>query len=92
MLEFPYFAVGHNVKLRQGRYGNATLSRYPIVRSGNIDLTIGRHKRRGCQFTALALVDRSSRLILLDLLVQRIRRQITSDEGAVFQHDGRCSR
>ena len=31
-LGFPYFVVGHNVSLRKGRYGNATLSRHPIVR------------------------------------------------------------
>ena len=55
MLGFPYWAVGHNVKLRKGRYGNATLSRYPILRERNIDLTIGRWKRRGCQHTALLL-------------------------------------
>ena len=50
-LEFPYYAVGHNVTLRKGRYGNATLSRYPILRERNIDLTIDSRKRRGCQHT-----------------------------------------
>ena len=49
----PHFAVGHNVSLRKGWYGNATLSRYPIVRERNIDLTIGRRKRRGCQHTTV---------------------------------------
>jgi endonuclease/exonuclease/phosphatase family metal-dependent hydrolase len=48
-LEYPHYAVGHNVSLRKGRYGNATLSRYPIVRERNIDLTIDTRKRRGCQ-------------------------------------------
>ena len=38
---YPDSAVGHNVTLRKGRYGNATLSRHPIVRERNIDLTIG---------------------------------------------------
>ncbi|HYG62074.1 MAG TPA: endonuclease/exonuclease/phosphatase family protein [Thermoanaerobaculia bacterium] len=55
VLNFPYFAVGHNVSLRKGRYGNATLSRFPIVRERNIDLTIGIRKRRGCQHTSLVL-------------------------------------
>ena len=50
-----YFALGHNVSLRKGWYGNATLSRYPIVRERNIDLTIGRRKRRGCQHTTIRL-------------------------------------
>lgn len=51
----PHFALGHNVSLRKGWYGNATLSRYPIGRERNIDLTIGRRKRRGCQHTTVHL-------------------------------------
>ena len=54
-LEYPYLAVGHNVTLRKGRYGNATLSRHPIVRERNIDLTVGTRKRRGCQHTSILL-------------------------------------
>lgn len=52
---YPHYAVGHNVSLRKGRYGNSTLSRFPIIRERNIDLTIGRRKRRGCQHTTLVL-------------------------------------
>ncbi len=52
-LDYAHYAVGHNVTLRRGRYGNATLSRYPIVRERNIDLTIGARKRRGCQHTSI---------------------------------------
>ena len=52
-LAYPHFAIGHNVSLRKGRYGNATLSRYPIVRERNIDLTVGLKKRRGCQHTTI---------------------------------------
>ncbi|HEX2643975.1 MAG TPA: endonuclease/exonuclease/phosphatase family protein [Thermoanaerobaculia bacterium] len=53
---YPYFAVGHNVSLRKGRYGNATLSRFPILRERNIDLSIGSWLiRRGCQHTTLDL-------------------------------------
>ena len=60
-LGFPYYAVGHNVSLRKGRYGNATLSRFPILRERNIDLTIADQRlggswiRRGCQHTSLLL-------------------------------------
>ena len=54
-LEYPHYAVGLNVKLRKGMYGNATLSRYPIAREKNIDLTIGRRKKRGCLYTRLTL-------------------------------------
>jgi endonuclease/exonuclease/phosphatase family metal-dependent hydrolase len=52
---YPHVAVGHNVSLRKGRYGNATLSRHPILRERNIDLTIGLRKRRGCQHTEIAV-------------------------------------
>jgi endonuclease/exonuclease/phosphatase family metal-dependent hydrolase len=55
MLDYPHYAVGHNVTLRRGRYGNATLSRHPILRERNIDLTVDAHKRRGCQHTTLRL-------------------------------------
>ncbi|MEM9294010.1 MAG: endonuclease/exonuclease/phosphatase family protein [Acidobacteriota bacterium] len=54
-LSFSHWAVGHNHVLRQGRYGNATLSRFPIRRERNIDLTIGRFRKRGCQHTTLEL-------------------------------------
>jgi endonuclease/exonuclease/phosphatase family metal-dependent hydrolase len=52
---YAHYAVGHNVSLRKGRYGNCTLSRFPIARERNIDLTIGNKKRRGCQHTTLSL-------------------------------------
>jgi len=55
MLDYPHRAVGHNVTLRKGRYGNATLSRHPIRRERNIDLTVGTRKRRGCQHTTIDL-------------------------------------
>ncbi len=52
-LQYRYRAVGMNVVLKKGRYGNATLSRYPIGRQRNIDLTVSRRKRRGAQHTRL---------------------------------------
>jgi endonuclease/exonuclease/phosphatase family metal-dependent hydrolase len=54
-LDYPYYAMGHNVSLRKGRYGNATLSRYPISRERNIDLSVDVRKRRGCQHTTIEL-------------------------------------
>jgi len=54
-LNLPYHAVGHNVTLRKGRYGNATLSRFPILSERNIDLTIDLWKRRGCQHTSISI-------------------------------------
>lgn len=57
-LGFDHFAFGSNVSLRKGRYGNATLSRFPIRRERNIDLTVGSRKRRGCQHTTLEIPPR----------------------------------
>lgn len=54
-LGYPHFAVGHNVDLRKGRWGNATLSRHPIVSERNIDLSVSPRKRRGCQHTSIRL-------------------------------------
>ncbi len=54
-LDFQHYAIGHNVRLRKGRYGNATLSRWPIKRERNIDLTVGFLRRRGCQHTRIAV-------------------------------------
>ena len=54
-LGYEHYAIGHNVTLRKGRYGNATLSRWPIQRERNIDLTIGFLRRRGCQHTRIAV-------------------------------------
>lgn len=53
VLDFGHFAVGHNVFLRRGKYGNATLSKFPILRERNIDLTVAGRKRRGCQHTTI---------------------------------------
>ena len=64
---FAYYAVGHNVSLRKGRYGNATLSRYPILRERNIDLTDGTKKRRGCQHTQIALPSETGKSHTLDV-------------------------
>jgi endonuclease/exonuclease/phosphatase family metal-dependent hydrolase len=53
LLEYPHYALGLNTSLRQGRWGNATLSRYPILNQSNIDLTVDVRKRRGCQHTTI---------------------------------------
>jgi endonuclease/exonuclease/phosphatase family metal-dependent hydrolase len=66
-LGYPHFAMGHNVCLRKGYYGNATLSRFPITRQRNIDLTIDNKKKRGCQHTTILLEDGSGFSRALDV-------------------------
>jgi len=67
MLDYPHYAVGHNVSLRRGRYGNATLSRHPILSERNIDLTIDGRKRRGCQHTRIRLCGARSATAEIDI-------------------------
>ena len=52
---YPYYATGLNVTLFKGKYGNATLSKYPIKSSRNIDLTVGKRKSRGCLHSTIEI-------------------------------------
>jgi endonuclease/exonuclease/phosphatase family metal-dependent hydrolase len=72
--------VGHNVQLRRGRYGNATLSRFPIVQQRNIDLTIAWRKRRGCQHTILRV--EGARGLTRDLDVFNLHLGLSARERA----------
>jgi len=52
----PHVAVGLNHKLRgPGAYGNVTISRHPIISSGNIDLSRPLKKKRGALYTQIDL-------------------------------------
>lgn len=57
---FPYYELGHNVTLKKGNYGNATLSKFPISRERNINLTIDNKKSRGCQHTTIDINPKKS--------------------------------
>ncbi|MDJ0522878.1 MAG: endonuclease/exonuclease/phosphatase family protein [Planctomycetota bacterium] len=45
-LGYPYSALGLNVRVKNGMYGNLTLSRHPLGDVHNVDLTIPPKKRR----------------------------------------------
>lgn len=66
-LDYPHYAMGHNVSLRKGWYGNATLSRFPILRERNIDLSVGIRKRRGCQHTTINIVNNTGQELPLEV-------------------------
>lgn len=98
---YPHVVAGYNVSLRKGRYGNATLSQYPIVRERNIDLTIGNRKRRGCQHTTIDLEARVGHVRRLEVfnlhlgLSAREREQqagvlVRSGEFAELTEDTPC--
>jgi endonuclease/exonuclease/phosphatase family metal-dependent hydrolase len=99
-LQYQYRAVGMNVTLKKGRYGNATLTRFPIGRQRNIDLTVGRHKRRGAQHTRLHVPD-GSRSIELDVFNvhfglsarerrQQVSRLLSSPDVVYLEPEARC--
>jgi endonuclease/exonuclease/phosphatase family metal-dependent hydrolase len=52
---YPHFETGLNVKLFRGEYGNATLSKFPIIRSRNINLTVDKRKARGCLHSTIEI-------------------------------------
>lgn len=49
------YALGLNVKLKKGAYGNATLSRFPIERSINLNITWAIKKPRGCLISLIPI-------------------------------------
>lgn len=50
-LDYPHAALGLNVKVKGGAYGNLTLSRYPLREVRNVDLTVPPKKRRSALVT-----------------------------------------
>jgi endonuclease/exonuclease/phosphatase family metal-dependent hydrolase len=50
-LDLPHRAFGPNVRVQRGRYGNATLSRWPLADVENIDLTLRFKKRRSVLYS-----------------------------------------
>ena len=85
---YPHFAVGHNVSLRKGRYGNATLSRHPILRERNIDLSVPESWiRRGCQHTTVLVGEGQARLEVFNLHLGLSARERRKQVGLL----ARCS-
>lgn len=59
-LDYPFHTWSQAHVLKQGSYGNATLSRFPIVKRRVLDLKLGRRKNRNCLYTRLQLPYRSN--------------------------------
>ena len=77
--KYPHYQLGHNVTLKKGNYGNATLSRFPIIKEKNIDLTIDNKKCRGAQYTQIQVEKKTKKIDLevfnLHLGLSAIERQ-----------------
>lgn len=80
-LGLPHRAWYANVEVRGGgQYGNAVLSRYPIIESSNIDLTIKWKKRRSALHSVLRVrhddVDRTVHVFNMHLGLARFERKL----------------
>ena len=54
---WPQYSYGRNAVYPQGDHGNALLSKYPIVRYENLDVSIGTIEQRGLLHSTLKLPD-----------------------------------
>jgi endonuclease/exonuclease/phosphatase family metal-dependent hydrolase len=101
ILGYPHYAVGLNVNLKTGMYGNATLSRYPIKCERNIDLTIENRKARGCLYTELEIPEDNGRQLSLPVFnlhlglsfnerPQQIGRLVHSEEFSRLSAETPC--
>ncbi len=54
---WPHFAYGKNAVYASGHHGNAILSRYPIIRTHNTDISAHRFESRGLLHCEIALPD-----------------------------------
>lgn len=52
---WPEFSYGRNAVYPDGDHGNAILSKYPIIRFQNLDVSIGRIEQRGFLHTVLKI-------------------------------------
>lgn len=61
---WPHFSYGKNSVYPKGHHGNAILSKFPIILSENLDISIGRYERRGL-LHSIAEIPNSQNLHLL---------------------------
>ena len=76
---WPDFAYGRNAVYPHGHHGNAVLSKYPIVRHQNLDVSIAGPERRGLLHCVVAVPDFGevhAICVHLGLLEQHRRRQL----------------
>ncbi|MEZ6096466.1 MAG: endonuclease/exonuclease/phosphatase family protein [Pirellulaceae bacterium] len=65
-LGMPHREYQANVRLKQGHYGNAILSRFPMTESTNLNLTVPPKKRRRALFAKLHIgIEDSTRTLLV---------------------------
>ena len=78
---WPQFAYGRNAAYPHGHHGNATLSKFPILRYENRDISIHGHEERGLLHCVLGLPDTAIELhaicVHLGLLESHRQQQLS---------------
>jgi endonuclease/exonuclease/phosphatase family metal-dependent hydrolase len=98
----PHLSYGKNAIYRNGHHGNAILSKYPIIFSENIDISMHKFERRGLLHSIVKLEneDKSVHLLCthlglfpkdrrkqLDIIIKYINEKIPSNEAIILGGD-----
>lgn len=98
---WPHFSYGKNAVYQKGHHGNAILSKYPIIFSENIDLSLRRYERRGMLHSIIKLPNHVKLHLLcvhlgllakdrhkqLNRIVKYIRDNIAQDDLVILGGD-----
>jgi endonuclease/exonuclease/phosphatase family metal-dependent hydrolase len=99
---WPHFSYGKNAVYQKGHHGNAILSKYPIIHSENIDLSLRRYERRGMLHSIIKLPGQEGFVHLLcvhlglfakdrrkqlDLIVKYIENNIVENDHIILAGD-----
>jgi endonuclease/exonuclease/phosphatase family metal-dependent hydrolase len=82
---WPDFAYGRNAVYDHGHHGNAILSRYPIVRAENQDVSHHALERRGMLHCEIELPDRAQRLHCICVHLALHERGRRHQVGAIIE-------
>lgn len=78
---WPHFAYGQNSVYQSGHHGNAILSKFPIFKKNNLNLTVYRLEKRGLLHAIIQIGSETQVHLLtvhLDLLARNRRVQVKS--------------
>ena len=99
---WPHLAYGKNAVYEQGHHGNAILSRYPILRWDNLDVSAHRFESRGLLHCEIALPGAARPLHCIcvhfglfkrgrgqqfSALAERVRQQVPADAPLIIAGD-----
>jgi endonuclease/exonuclease/phosphatase family metal-dependent hydrolase len=100
---WPHFAYGKNAVYTEGHHGNAVLSRHPVIRYENIDISNNRFERRGLLHATIEPMRpglpelhaicvhldlfESGRNLQIDRIVQRIRDHVPDECPLIIAGD-----